>query len=284
MRRAARVVVITEDFCNQTDRWGISRDQIAVIPNWGAIDAIPVLGRDTPWAREQGLGGAPRYLYSGTLALKHNPALLSALAREVTGGAQVVVVAAGVGADTLAAEAASGALPAMVCLPLQPFGRFAEVLGTADVLLAVIERDAGVFSVPSKVLSYLCAGRPIVLAAPADNLAARIVARSGAGTVVAPEDIKGFVAAALGYTLDHERACRAGISGRAYAEQNFELSQVADRFEALFAEATHPRLAAVPDHPGHVARAWPDVRSQLLPGHSHHDRHGFQQKQYVLPQ
>ncbi|MDZ4095670.1 MAG: glycosyltransferase [Paracoccaceae bacterium] len=236
MQRAARIIVITEDFCQQTDGWGIPRDRVAVIRNWGAIDAIPVLGRETAWAREQGLGAAPRYLYSGTLALKHNPALLSALAQGVTDGAQVVVVAAGVGAETLATAAATGTLPALRCLPLQPFDRLAEVLGAADVLLAVIEREAGAFSVPSKILSYLCAGRPIVLAAPADNLAARLLVQSGAGQVVAPEDVAGFVSAARRFAADPQAAAAAGAAGRRHAEENFGLDRVADRFETLFTQ------------------------------------------------
>ena len=48
----------------------------------------------------------------------------------------------------------------------------------------MIEADAGKFAVPSKVPSYMCAGRPILLAAPKENLAARTVARANAGIVV----------------------------------------------------------------------------------------------------
>ena len=69
----------------------------------------------------------------------------------------------------------SQALKNLTTLPLQTFGVYAEVLGSADVLVGMIEPDAGRFSVPSKILSYLCACRPIVLSAPLDNLAATII-------------------------------------------------------------------------------------------------------------
>lgn len=232
MRRSARVVHITDAFCDQTDRWGIARDRVSVIPNWGAIEEIPLQPRGNAWAAIQGLGDRPRLLYSGTLALKHNPELLAALARQVEDRATVVLVSNGVGAEALAARAVE--LRSLVCLPLQPFGVFPEVLGSADVLLAVIEREAGAYSVPSKILSYLCAGRPIVLAAPHDNLAAHILRETGAGKVVEPEDIAGFVAAALGYLSDPAAADAAGAAGRAYAEEHFVPARVADRFEELF--------------------------------------------------
>jgi len=251
MHRAARVVHITEGFRGQTDRWGIPRDKVEVIPNWGALDEIAVMGRDTPWAAEQGLaapegqgdgqdegqGAATRFLYSGTLALKHNPELLAALARALGGDERLVLVSAGVGADRLAAEAGAGALPRLVPLPLQPFERFSEVLASGDVLLGVIERDAGEFSVPSKILSYLCAARPVVLAAPKENLAARILTSTGAGKVVEPEDTEGFVAAALAFRDDPAACAAAGAAGRAYAETHFDLEKVAIRFETLFEEA-----------------------------------------------
>jgi len=229
------VVLISDAFRDLTDQWGVPRDKITVIPNWGPIAEVDVLARNTAWAAEHELSAGWRFVYSGTLALKHNPGLLSALARGVADRGEVVVVSAGTGADRLREQAST--LPALRCLPLQPIQIFEQVLASADVLLAIIEREAGDFSVPSKILSYLCAGRPIVLAAPRENLAARIVEQSGAGRVVEPEDESGFVEAALAYADDPQAAASAGIAGRTYAEAHFRITDVADRFEAAFASA-----------------------------------------------
>lgn len=240
MRRSAHIVHITDAFCAQTKAWGIPSECVSVIPNWGAIDEIPVLPRDNDWATEQNLGSGTRFLYSGTLALKHNPEHLAALARSLTAPDELIVVSAGVGADHLISMAEE--LPRMRNLPLQPFDRFAEVLGSADVLLALIERDAGEFSVPSKILSYLCAGRPIVLAAPKENLAARILTETGAGVVVEPEDVEGFVKAARSLQTEPTAATYNGIIGRDYAQENFDLSKVAARFEAAFSKVSKDQL------------------------------------------
>jgi GDP-D-mannose 3',5'-epimerase len=61
-------------------------------------------------------------------------------------------------------------------LPILP-----AVLGGADILIAMIEDDAGMFSVPSKVLTYFCCGRPVLAAVPRGNLARRLVEREHAG-------------------------------------------------------------------------------------------------------
>lgn len=235
MRTADRVILITDAFQAQTDAWKIPRDRISIIPNWGAIDEIPTGPKANDWAEEHGFSGKPVCLYTGTLALKHDPRLLEAVAR--SGLADMVVVASGVGQTALETAKSGGGLDALHLLPLQPFERFAEVLATADVLTAVIEAEAGEFSVPSKVLSYLCAGRPIVLSAPPDNLAARILTDSGAGTVVPPGDPDGFVDAVRAYLSDPDQAARAGEAGRRYAETHFDLDRVADRFEAVIKSA-----------------------------------------------
>ena len=235
MRTADHVVHITDAFRPQTRRWGVCNARVSVIPNWGPIGDIPVGDRDTAWAREQALTDRARVMYTGTLALKHDPALLTAVAGHVE--ADMIVIASGAGADQLCEAAPAG----MRCLPLQPFERFAEVLASADVLVAVIEREAGEYSVPSKVLSYLCAGRPIVLSAPADNLAARVITQAGAGVVVEPGDRAGFADAVQGFVQDRDAAEAAGAAGRAYAERTFDIETVADRFETVFRQALAAR-------------------------------------------
>lgn len=247
MRDADAVILITEDFAQQTRAWGIDARRLHIIPNWGAIDQIPRLDKDNAWAREHGLSGKRTIMYTGTLGLKHNPMLLADLARRYRDddSVRIVIVAAGVGVAALEQAKAAEKLDNLILLSLQPFERLAETLASADVLAAVIERDAGVFSVPSKVLSYLCAGRPVLLAAPHENLAARIVGAERCGVVVEPEDRDGWLAGAD--ALLNDEACM-GDAARAYAEKHFVLSTVADRFEAVLAAAMRSDFGADSRH------------------------------------
>ena len=238
MRRSAKIIHITEAFCKQTDAWGIPRDKVSIIPNWGALEEIHVVPRDNEWSERHDLDQGTRFIYSGTLAMKHNPELLAALSKALGPNDELILVAAGVGVKYLYNLKQKGELPRMRILPLQPFEDLPLVLGSADVLLAVIEREAGTFSVPSKILSYLCAARPIVLAAPTENLAARIVSETAAGTVVQPEDTNGFVLAAIDYKNSPERSKKAGFSGREYAENTFKLAELVKKFEDIFDQVT----------------------------------------------
>ena len=85
------------------------------------------------------------------------------------------------------------------------------------------------------MLSYLCAGRPLLAALPRDNLAARTVEGSGAGILVAPEDADGFVDGARRLLGDAGLQERLGAAARAYAERTFDIGTIADRFEEVIA-------------------------------------------------
>ena len=241
LRSADAVVAITDGFRPLLDRWRVAPERVTVIENWAPLADLPPRPRDNAWARAHGLTDGPVVLYAGTLGLKHDPAGLAALAESLAGtGARLVVVSSGEGADWLAAEARD--LGPLVVLPFQPFEAFPDVLGSADVAVAVLEPEASAVSVPSKVLAYLCAGRPAVLSVPADNLAARVVTRERAGVVVPPGD-PGALAAAVGALLsDDERRRAMGAAGRAYAERAFDLGAIASRFEAVLERALEGRV------------------------------------------
>lgn len=229
MLRADFIIHITDGFLAQTDCWGIPREKVAVIPNWGALDEIPTMDRETRWAQRHDLKRPARIIYSGTLALKHNPELLRAIAAAEVERADIVVVGSGTGAVELAVDTKGP--QNLKVLPVQSIEDFPAVLASADILIAVIEADAGAYSVPSKVLSYLCAGRPIVLAAPPENLASRIVTDTGAGIVVDPNDSQAFVNAIRHFLDDRRAATAAGRAGRRYAEETFNVPHIADQFE-----------------------------------------------------
>jgi glycosyltransferase involved in cell wall biosynthesis len=111
------------------------------------------------------------------------------------------------------------------------------ILASADLLLALLEEHAGPMAVPSKVLTYLCAGRPILGAIPGDNLAARVILEAGAGRVVAPGDSFLFDEAARAILEDREGAQSMGAAARAYAERTFEIEMIGPKFESLFNDA-----------------------------------------------
>jgi glycosyltransferase involved in cell wall biosynthesis len=229
------IVVITADFTTLLSQWGINTQRVHVIHNWAPLEDMPLRPRENEWSSQQKLGNRQRFIYSGTLAMKHNPALLLELARMLDrdSSGELLVVSEGAGVEWLKEQATREGLHSLRSLGFQPFEMLPDVLGSADVLVAILEPDAGVFSVPSKVLSYFCAGRPVLLAVPQENLAAKIVLESGSGLVVEPADLAGFCAAAKQLIESPDLRKRCGHAARRYAETHFDIQRIGDRFEAI---------------------------------------------------
>jgi glycosyltransferase involved in cell wall biosynthesis len=118
-------------------------------------------------------------------------------------------------------------------LPFQPFDEMPDVLAAADVLMAILEADAGVFSAPSKVLTYLCAERALLGSMPAGNLSTRTITENEAGLVVEPSDGAGFIRAAERLRQEDALRQECATKGRRYAEREFDILRIADQFEKV---------------------------------------------------
>jgi glycosyltransferase involved in cell wall biosynthesis len=234
-RRASAIVVIADSFVPVHREWGTA-EKVTVIPNWAPLDEIRPVARANAWSAEHGLTGVRTLLYSGTLGLKHNPVLLVRMAerlREQGVQVRLVVVNDGPAVPVLREAAAAHGVD-LTLLPFQPYERLPEVLGTGDVLVVLLASDAGAFSVPSKTLSYLCAGRPVLGLMPADNLAARLLRQVGSA-VFPPEESALDAAAtwAAEVMADPVRAEQLGKESRALAEREFALEGCASKFEDI---------------------------------------------------
>lgn len=234
------IVVISEDFLPTLDVWQIPTDRVEVIENWAPLEELSLGPRDNGWAAEHGLLEKIVFLYSGTIGRKHDPDILLKLAAHFRDRPDVVVVVVSGGerADWLRDRGRERGLENLKVLPFQPYGRFSDVLASGDVLVVMLEPDAGAFSVPSKVLSYLCAGRPLLASLPTENLAARVVSESGGGLVADCTDHAAFLRHAD--TLAGDAALRGSMGARArrFAEAAFDIDGIADRFEVVLGRAT----------------------------------------------
>jgi colanic acid biosynthesis glycosyl transferase WcaI len=119
-------------------------------------------------------------------------------------------------------------------LPFQPEDKLAAMQSCADVSLVTMKRDIGEVSVPSKVLAYFAAGRPVIAAVPEDSETARMIRRAGAGTVVPPDDGPALAAALLEAYRNRAGMRRFGESARDFAVQNLSVQAAVRRYDAVF--------------------------------------------------
>lgn len=238
LRSSYKVVLISDDFSPIVKAWGVPLESIRVIPNWAPLDELPVREKDNLWSREKNLNDKFCFLYTGGLGLKQNPNMLLQLAIHFQNkpNVRVVIVSEGPGGAWLKDKKSELGVDNMTVLGYQPFEKMPEVMAAGDVLLTTLEPDAGIFSVPSKVLSYLCAARPQLLSIPLDNLAAKIVIENNIGYAVPPGNVEAFIEAADKLFTNRELRAQCSRNARAYAEKTFDIQMIGDQFEMLLEE------------------------------------------------
>jgi putative colanic acid biosynthesis glycosyltransferase WcaI len=272
IRRAQGVVAISPAFMDLYSRWGVQGENVRVIPNWAPLDEIFPARRDNEWAARHGLPGCSvRLLYSGTLGRKHNPLLLLELLRSLHArgvDAHLTVVSEGEGAEVLQGSVSDEEKELVTFLPFQRAEDLSEVLSSADFLISLLEPLASSFSVPSKVLSYLAVGRPVVGLMPGDNPASEDLRT--AGGFVGPPSQTGATAAGewiAQVVATPGLAGRLCAASRALAEDRFDVHRVTTAFEEVIWQAAgrtaaHQRSFRLPGQ-RHGAAGAPAPRNQL---------------------
>jgi glycosyltransferase involved in cell wall biosynthesis len=244
-RNASHVVAIGDAFRDVYPAWRVAPQNVSVIPNWAPLDKVfPVERNNSHSAKFFEDGETLRLMYAGTIGRKHNPKLLVDLLRSARDNgipAAMAVISEGEAADDLAEIARKSDLPIAVH-PFQPADDLPYVLGSADVLIALLEPDATKFSIPSKVLSYMAAGRPILGLMPADNPAAVDINESG-GFVADPTDLgaKSACSWLIELASNPQLVTEIGQRTRATAEEKFDVDTVTAEFNEIFAAAVAQR-------------------------------------------
>lgn len=239
LKASKSIVAISEDFKTQLLEWKFDPAQITVIENWAPLAEVPLRPKVNPWSEKHSLSKTFNFQYSGTLGMKHNPDLLLLIAKTFKSdpNVRVIVVSEGQGRKWLEEQVKLEGLSNMCLYDFQDFSDLPDMLGSADVVIAILTASAGAFSVPSKVMTYMCSGKPMLLAVPPENLASRAVKQNDTGLTSPPDGVDAFIENAKKLYADADLRKRLGCNGRAFAEQNFDIEKITDRFEKVFSGA-----------------------------------------------
>lgn len=246
-RQAGEIVAIGELFTEVYKRWRVDPDRVSVIPNWAPLDEIFVSERDNPQAKMlfPGDENVLRLLYSGTLGRKHNPQLLVDLLRRTRAAgvnAVLTVVSEGEAADDLRATAAGDPDLPLHVVGFQPAEALTDTLASADVLIGLLEVEASAFSIPSKMLTYMAAGRPVLGLMPPSNAAAADAVSCG-GFAVDPthEGVGDAVQWLVSVASRPEERADIGRQMRELAERRFDPVRITEEFESVLRRLVRKR-------------------------------------------
>ena len=176
-RHSADVIVISESFAEvYRNRRGVPADRVHVIPNWVDERAISSDSDGAEIRAEMGIpADAFLMVYGGNVGVAAGlEGVIQAFDTWPLDTPKPYLLVAGAGASldacrTLAARVASDHVRFLTPWPTEKTG---PVLSAADVLVLPTQGAQSLVSVPSKLISYMLSGRPVIAQAiPGSDLA-----------------------------------------------------------------------------------------------------------------
>ena len=229
-KHAAAVTTTTHAFCAHID--GVAGREVSVhLPN-GASDAMVAEPYEPP------PGGADYVVgYVGNLGIAQGLEILPAAAELLRDErVRFEVVGGGPRREALQEDVAARSLANVTVNPPVAREEVSAVLRRCDALLVCLA-DEPVLEhfVPSKMFDAMAVGRPVLLAARGESAA--LVAETGCGLTMAPEDGPALAAAIRVLSADRPRAVAMGEAGRAVVGEHTRGRQVEKLDEVLRAAA-----------------------------------------------
>ena len=238
--RAAAVTVLSSDLRDNVAAKvrESKRADVRVIPNFVDTEFIRPMDRMTSFRHELGIGAETVVLYAGNVGFSQSLEMVIDAAAALP---QLTFVINGDGAARVTLQERAAGLANVRFSGYQEHERLPEVLATGDIHLVPLRRGLGRVSVPSKTYSILAAGRPVLAMIDPDTEVPRLLAESGGGVSVPPDDAVSFERALEQLASDHERRRAMGVAGRRWVEQAVSPAAVAQAYVDLINEVNRHR-------------------------------------------
>jgi colanic acid biosynthesis glycosyl transferase WcaI len=241
LKQAARVIVLGDDMRDRILAKGVAPERVVVVRDGTANLPAQMPDRSDPVVQEIRQGFPFVVLHAGNLgfygAWETLLAAAKMLSNENTG-----FVFVGDGANRAALESSARNLPNVKFAPFRPVEQVAHVMMAGDLHIVTVKRGLEGVVVPSKLYSILAAGRPILVVAPPESDAARIVVESGCGVAADPDDPAGVAAAIRELRAQPARLAEMGRRARETAAKYARVDEL-QRFVAIVEDAARPSRA-----------------------------------------
>ena len=183
-----KIVVISPDFKKFIDKKNLNKTK--VVENWSPI-IKPSQKKIKYFKKKYNPENKFCFMYSGTLGYKHNPNLFIKLAEQFPNSI-ILISSKGKFANKIK-KISKKKFKNIKVIDWIKYENLSSFLSISNALIVTLEEDASIFSVPSKIYTYLTTGKPILGSMPTENLGSKIIYKTKAGYVSKPDDIESFI-------------------------------------------------------------------------------------------
>lgn len=233
---AQAILVVCQGFAENLKAKGVPGHKLHVASNWVDTEFIRPLPRLNAFREEKGISeDGFLVLYAGNMSTKQglNTVLEAAEFLGDASNIRFLLVGEGTEKAELVTQAEKRHLENVTFLPLQPRAKLPQMLASADVLLLSQRANVVDIVIPSKLLTYMAAGRPILAVVHAESEAGKYVTAANCGQVVPPERAELLAQAIRDLSQNESQRVEFGRNARSFAEENFEREKILARFTTI---------------------------------------------------
>lgn len=242
-RHACRINVITRGYRRSLLRLGVRREKLRLIPCWPGRGQFDPVTPHPGFLRQEGLADKFNITYAGAIGPCQGLEVLLQAADRLRDlhEVQFVVAGSGVSMEELTRLRDSMQLSSVQLLGRRSPADVASLFAASEMLFVHLKpNEMSRLSIPSKTLSYLASGRPLLMAVEGE--ASRLVARHGCGEVVPPSDPIQLAAAIRRHHQRSvaEREMMGAKARRTYEDHFSDATLVPKVIQTLEAAAAEP--------------------------------------------
>jgi colanic acid biosynthesis glycosyl transferase WcaI len=242
-RHARVVTTLTPSMRRRIIDKGVAEDKVELLEprmDESLIDLPPEEGN--AFRQKYDLGGKFLVTHSGNMGVKQGLDVILDAAVLSRADDSLLFLCVGNGADCerIKRRAAELDLRNVRFLPLLDEMDFRGLMAASGICLVTQQHSVSEIAFPSKIVTYLAAGRPIVASVNPQCEVAQIARESGAGRVVAAEDPAALFEAITALRRDNLR--KAGENAREYASARWSSARVLGELERSLIAAAGPAI------------------------------------------
>jgi len=238
-KTASKITVATPGFRDRLINKGVSPSKIVYVPNWSrdkySKESLSENLKNTHFPKEKF-----HVLYAGNLGVVQALDVVLETAKELKKenifSIQFTLLGGGADEARLKKIKENYKLNNVQFIDRVDGSEVAKYLNSADALLVHLKSaDLFEITIPSKILSYLRTGKPMLMGLKGN--AAEIVKSSGAGLLFEPQNVADFKEKVLGlYDLNQEQRNTMGRLGVDYYKKHLSIKSSTDKLEKALVE------------------------------------------------
>jgi glycosyltransferase involved in cell wall biosynthesis len=215
---------------------GIRSDKVSVIHNWVDLVEFKIDGVPNPIREKNDLSEKFIIFFGGVMGYAQDLETVVDCAHLLKNHQQIIFLLLGDGAEkkSLVEKSQSLGLTNIKFLPFVSKEEYPSWVNASDVGLVTLKSSMKTPVVPSKILGYMAAGKPILASLNQESDGIKIVEKANCGINVPAGNPAAMADAILKLLANQKETQAMGQHGRSYAEEHFSIDACIDEYEEIF--------------------------------------------------